>query len=101
MGPEFRVNTYTTGSQSVSAAASDSSGDFVIVWASDSQDGLGYGIFGQRFAGSGAPLGPEFRVNTFTTGNQFYPSVGATSSGSFVDSWSSIGQDGAGYGIYG
>ena len=30
-------------------------------------DGSNYGVFGQRFASSGTPLGPEFRVNTYTT----------------------------------
>jgi len=101
VGPEFRVNTYTTGSQSVSAAASDSSGDFVIVWASDSQDGLGYGIFGQRFAGSGAPLGTEFRVNSYTTNTQFIPAISADSTGNFVVAWQSNGEDGASDGIFG
>ena len=34
------------------------------------QDGSRYGIFGQRYASSGTPLGPEFRVNTYTTNIQ-------------------------------
>ena len=46
--------------------ASDSSGNFVVVWMSDSQDGSSDGVFGQRYASSGTPLGPEFRVNTYT-----------------------------------
>jgi hypothetical protein len=48
LGPEFRVNTYTTYNQYVSSVAADSSGRFVVVWQSP-QDGSGYGIFGQRF----------------------------------------------------
>jgi hypothetical protein len=54
LGPEFRVNTYTTGNQGRPffsaehlSVASDSSGNFVVVWSS-SQDPA-YGIFGQRF----------------------------------------------------
>ena len=70
LGPEFRVNTHTTISQRYPAVASDSSGNFVVVWDSSSQDGSSYGVFGQRYASTGAPLGPEFRVNTYTTGSQ-------------------------------
>src|SRR4029453_15842460 len=68
--PEFRVNSYTTGDQhDASVAIRDFSGlyaNFVVVWSS-LQDGSGKGVFGQRFMANGAPVGPEFRVNTFTT----------------------------------
>ncbi len=87
--PEFLVNTYTTGPQSGRAAAMDSSGNFVIAWSSSEQDGSGSGIFGQRFDASGAPLGSEFQVNTYTTGSQAGPSVGMDPSGRFVVVWSS------------
>ena len=40
--------------------ASDSSGNFVVVWQSYTQDGSGYGVFGQRFAP--APERPRARV---------------------------------------
>ena len=77
LGPEFRVNTFTTGYQGLPAVAADLSGNFVVVWESG-QDGAGDGIFGQRYASTGAPLGPEFRVNTFTTGNQARSGRGRT-----------------------
>jgi CheY-like chemotaxis protein len=48
-GPEFQVNTYTTGIQRYPAVAMADSGDFVVVWHSRDQDGSGWGIFGQRF----------------------------------------------------
>jgi hypothetical protein len=50
LGPEFRINTYTTGGQILSAVASDSSGNFVVVWESYIQDGSDWGVFGQRYA---------------------------------------------------
>jgi len=84
MGPEFRVNTYTTSFQASPSVASDSSGNFVVTWAGFAQDGSSIGIFGQRYASSGAPLGPESRVNTYTTNSQRYPSVAAVASGDFV-----------------
>ena len=49
------------------AATSSSSG------TSDGQDGSGTGVFGQRFDAAGARLGAEFRVNTYTTGDQAIP----------------------------
>jgi hypothetical protein len=101
LGPEFRANTYTTGSQSVSALASDPSGNFVVVWASAAQDGQDYGVFGQRFASSGAPLGPEFLVNSYTTDTQFLPAIAADSAGNFVVVWQSDTQDGSSYGNFG
>src|SRR6185436_8508851 len=59
LGGEFRVNTFTTDNQSCANAAASSSGDFVVVWRSDLQDGPRSAIFGQRFASSGAALGSE------------------------------------------
>src|SRR5687767_5048920 len=100
LGPEFRVNTFTTGSQFAPHVATDVGGVFVVVWES-LQDGSGNGIFGQRYAGSGVPMGPEFRVNTFTTGNQFGPVASAEISGSFVVAWVSELQDGSGLGVFG
>ena len=55
--------------------ALDASGSFVVAWSSYGQDGSIYGVFGQRYDSSGAPLGPEFQVNTYTTGTQRDPSV--------------------------
>ena len=48
LGPEFRVNTYTTNEQRLPSVAADGSGNFVVAWTSR-QDGSGYGVFGQRF----------------------------------------------------
>ena len=101
LGPEFRVNTHTTNPQSGSDVASDSSGNFVVTWESFGQDGPAFGVFGQRFAASGAPLGPEFRVNTYTTGQQYRESVASDPNGNFVVVWSSFGQDGFGRGNFG
>jgi len=100
LGPEFRVNTYTTDTQGHPAVAADAAGDFVVVWGGYSQDGYNAGLFGQRFLGSGAPLGPEFRVNTYTTYNQYISSVAAGPSANFVVVWQSYGQDGSGYGVF-
>ena len=59
------------------------------------------GIYGQRYAADGAPVGDEFRANTYTYSDQIYSSVTALNDGGFVVTWSSYHQDGSGYGIYG
>ena len=48
-GVEFQVNSHTSGSQGTPAVAAHSSGNFVVVWDSDFQDGSYGGVFGQRF----------------------------------------------------
>ena len=58
-----------------------------------------YGVFGQRYDSIGARLGPEFRVNTYTTGYQSLPAVAADAAGNFVVVWQSY-QDGRN-GIFG
>ena len=82
-GPEFRVNTYTPGYQFAPSVAADPTGNFVVVWGD-----YPYGppsVLGRRFAPSGAPLGFEFRVNTYTTA--FAPAVVTDSSGNFTVTW--------------
>ncbi len=103
LGPEFQVNTYTTGSQAQygqSAIAGDPAGNFVVVWGSSGQDGDSYGLFGQRFDKTGARLGAEFQVNTYTVGYQGLSGLAADAPGNFVVVWRSSGQDGDGDGVF-
>jgi hypothetical protein len=100
LGAEFRVNTYTTNEQVTPWVASDLSGNFVVAWMSYTQDVEG-GVFGQRYASSGAVLGAEFRVNTYMTGPQWFPTVATDPSGEFVVIWGSRLQDGGAWGVYG
>ncbi len=100
-GGEFRVNTHTSDYQYSHSIASDALGDFVVVWSSRGQDGSGSGIFGQRYDRFGVPAGTEFRINSYTTGLQWLPSVACDASGGFVVAWSSQNQDGSGDGIFG
>ena len=81
------VNAYTTSAQGRSSVAADGQGRFIVVWASNGQDGDGTGIFGRRFDADGAPLGDDFAVNTYTTGDQSLPRVAANADGDFVVVW--------------
>jgi len=100
-GPEFRVNAYTTFHEQNPRIASDSTGNFVVVWQTDTQDGSQDGVAGQRYANTGAPVGAEFRVNTYTTSLQRFPSVASDSGGNLVVVWDSFPQDGSSYGVFG
>jgi hypothetical protein len=99
-GGEFRVNTYTIGDQINPAVAMNTSGDFVVAWQSEDQDGSKDGVYAQRFNAAGVPQGGEFKVNTFTTDVQYRPSVGMDASGDFVVAWQSWLQDGSSDGVY-
>jgi hypothetical protein len=100
-GSEFRVNTYTGGAQRAPVVASDETGNMVVVWHSDGQDGSMDGIYAKRYHASGATNGAEFRVNVYTTLRQLNASVASSASGDFVIVWSSEGQDGSGFGVFG
>ena len=64
-GSEFHVNTYTTDIQRASSVTALNDGGFVVTWESFSQDGFGFGIYGQRFHADGTP----YRDFTGTAGN--------------------------------
>ncbi|WP_165379673.1 calcium-binding protein [Rickettsiales endosymbiont of Peranema trichophorum] len=100
LGEEFEVNTYTTDHQRSPAIASLNNGDFVVVWESERQDGSGYGIYGRRYGTDGSALGSEFRINSYTTGNQRAPSITVLNNGDFVVVWKSDGEEGSGPGVY-
>jgi hypothetical protein len=88
LGSQFRVNTYIPGYQVDPAVATDPSGNFVVAWASNASGTPPEpGLFGQRFASSGAPLGSEFRINTYTSGDHFGPTIAVDGGGNFVIAW--------------
>ena len=105
---EFRVNTTTSSSQvtasevrgSTRAVAAADDGSYVVVWSSNSQDGDGWGVYGQRFDAAGNLIGGEFRINQTTTNDQHYASVAMNGSGEFVVAWTSASEDGSGNGVY-
>jgi len=101
VGTEFRVNTETNDYQNCPSVAMNDSGEFVITWNSEDQDGDGDGIYAQEYANDGTPVGGEFLVNTYTTGDQMYPAVAMDDWVNYVILWMSDGQDGSDWGIYG
>ncbi|HEY9660299.1 MAG TPA: hypothetical protein V6C65_17735, partial [Allocoleopsis sp.] len=128
-GPEFRVNTYTTGEQvtydpepfNPSAAPSGqqsfrkvamaADGRYVVVWASQGQDNTSesarWGVYAQLYNADGTVNGGPILVNTVTRYDQLAPAVAMDTDGDFVVTWSSYYQSGGGgtdvdgFGIYG
>jgi hypothetical protein len=101
-GGEFQVSTYTTYAPQSPTIASDGAGNFVVAWQTYGEDGDLRGIFGRRFDAAGVPLGPEFQVNTYTTGTQVYPRVARQPGGDFVVVWQDeAAEDGDSWGVFG
>ena len=103
VGGEFQVNTYTTDYQLYPTAAVAPNGDFIVTWDTDGIDGSGASIAMHRFDSTGAPLGNQMQVNSYTSGNQTLPSVAMDANGGFVVAWNSRYQLGtsAYYDIFG
>lgn len=102
VGDEVQVNTHTPQMQWGARVATGAAGSFVVVWESlSSQDGSYSGVFARRFDGAGTPITSEFRVNSYSTGNQAKPAIASDGSGAFVVTWISDGQDGSAHGIFG
>jgi hypothetical protein len=98
VGAQFQINTYTTNNQNYASVGIDADENFVVVWQSDGSAGGDTGSFsiqGQRYDVSGNAVGSQFQVNSYTTGNQRYPSVAVGSSGDFVIVWRSDGSAGS------
>ncbi|MBP7074275.1 MAG: hypothetical protein KBA81_02705 [Rhabdochlamydiaceae bacterium] len=96
-GTESRMNTNTTGDQQLPTLAVLSGGGYVVVWQGD-QTG-NFDIYCQQYNASRVPVGPEFRVNTNTTGTQSTPKVIGLIGGGFVIVW--VGNQAGNLDVYG
>lgn len=99
-GSEFRINTYTIGSQSRPFIATDGIASYFVEWTSYGQIGADHDMYAQRYDASGTKLGSEFQINTYTPDSQLRASVASRGS-TFFAIWESVNQDGANDGVYG
>ena len=97
---DIPVNSFTPGYQMWPTVAADAAGNFVVAW-SGYGSGDDVGVFARRYDAAGAPIGGQFQVNTYVTGNQEYPVVATALDGTFMVVWSSLGQDGSFRGVAG
>ena len=100
IGSEFRVNTHTSQAF-LSSVAADRAGNFVVAWTAVAPiQPVDLDVRAQRFTAGGAPRGGEFRVNTYTTDNQYFPSISSDPVGNLVVVWQSYEQDGSSHGVF-
>ncbi len=94
LGAEFRVDTrgsvdqYSSFGARTIAMAPD--GSYIVVWVESNHlpfPNLDLDVVARRYDATGAAYGPDFVVNTSTTGLQYTPSVGIDDSGNFVVAW--------------
>lgn len=73
-GTESIINTYLTGIQYAGALTINSvTGDYVLGWTSDGQDGSGYGTYMKVYDKYSNLLKAETRINQTAYGNQIAP----------------------------
>ena len=101
IGNEFRISTYTKGTQKNPSIASFANDNYIVTWESNNQDRSGLGIYGQILDGSGNKIGSEFKVNTFISSDQALSSVTSLLNTNFVVVWESNSQDTSGWGVFG
>lgn len=97
LGPQFQVNSLTTGFQTSPSVVTLSDGGFLVVWSSQatSGDDPDDSIQARRYDADGNAVGVEFQVNTYTTGMQWFPDAGVDTLGRVVVAWSSNGSPGS------
>ncbi len=86
-GNDFTVNTTAAGQQKSPAISISPVGDFVIVWADDSDANNAYQILGRGFLANGSEKFTARTINANSNGQQKKPSIGLTENGSFITVW--------------
>jgi hypothetical protein len=88
------------GAEDGAAVAIDASGRTLFAWYAPVAFLTTPDVYARRFSGSGIPIETEFRVNSYTTGYQVFPSVASRPTGDFVVLWAGAG-DGDDLGAFG
>ena len=99
---EFLISSTTPGYSSEPSAIQLQNGDVLVTWANTPLGGA-HDVVARTFDLDGGVItgSAASTINTFTTGVQGIPSVAKLADDTLVVTWSSFGQDGSGYGIYG
>lgn len=100
VGPEFRLNGVTLGSQRRAATATLASGDHLAVWTSRPLAGRGE-IRARRLRADGTAIGGETRIDTPARANRGDPAIAAGANGGAVVLWREVADDGRDLGLRG
>jgi hypothetical protein len=90
LGSDQQVNTFVSSDQRNARVACAGNGSFVVVWDSDGSSGnddSSLSVQARIFDAEGAPLGPDFQVNSSIEGTQAEPAVGTMGAGGFEVVW--------------
>lgn len=107
IGGELQLSTFELGNQNLGGIQMERDRSSAVVWKSRGSPGTdddGWSIQGRWFADDGAPLTPQFQINTYTSADQEHPSVASSGNGRFMVVWTSEGSaftDTDGFGIQG
>jgi hypothetical protein len=93
LGAEMLVNTTVAGDQFEPAVASDASGNFLVTWTSDAQDGSGLGVFGRGFDRRMVPSTGEMQLYSAASapGDQHASALASSTAGRMFAVWQSDG----------
>ena len=81
---DAQINTWTVNDQRFPKVSNLSDGNFIVVWQSYLEDGVGFSIYGQIFYSNGVKKGNEFHASNSTSSNQTNPNVAGVSSDKFM-----------------
>ncbi|WP_424971012.1 Ig-like domain-containing protein [Dinoroseobacter sp. S76] len=98
VGGEFRVNTNTGSDQFNSSVTAMADGGFVVTWTSDTGDGSGQGVFGQRYDANGVRIDGEFQINQEVSSTQSQSAALGLADGGLIVTWRSETSSSAGDG---
>ena len=97
-----RSTCYTPGVQRRPRWRGAPAGGFVVIWASNGQDGDAYGVFGRRYDVSGNALAERVPDQHLHHLSADAPKAAMRSGGDFVVVWQSTNnQDGTAFGVFG
>jgi hypothetical protein len=97
---EVAADTGSSGPAFRPAVESAGSGDFLALWEEWSSDQSGPGVVVRSFDFREQPASPAGLVHTSFPGEQGRPALAASSDGTFLAAWQSLGQDGDGSGVF-
>ena len=100
-GGEIRVSDVTAADQQEPALARLSGGILVAAWDSNHPEAERKDVFLRTLGSDGTPSGDPIRVNTTVEGDQEMPELAALAGGGLVVIWTSWGQDGDSWGLFG
>ncbi len=100
-GDEVRLSGATAGDQKEPALTRLTDGTVVAAWDSEHPKAERKDVFLRTLGVDGAPVGAPIRVNTTLEGDQEMPEIASLAGGGFVVIWTSFGQDGNSWGLFG